>query len=314
MIVAQTPATTQTPATPQQTTPPPQNPPGGADDPRYKLAVNVELINVIATVLDESSKYMDGLKKEDFKIFEDARLQQTVSFSREAEMPLSIALLVDNSNSTAYQLKFERAAAESFFASIVKPGKDRALVIGFDSQAAILSDFTNSLETLSAGLKKMSAGGGTSVYDAIFLAAQNKLKSEGGDRRKVIVLISDGYDNNSRYSLAEALDMAQKTDSVIYAISTNKTAEAGVTDKKERDEGDKAIRQMVDETGGRAYFPKKLDDVTEEFQKIEAELRSQYVLAYSPQNPFDGTYRKIRVELADKKLVARTRAGFKASK
>jgi len=198
-----------------------------------------------------------------------------------------------------------------FFSNTVKRGKDRAMVIGFATDAHVLVDFTDDLVKLADGMKKLSADGSTSVYDTVFLAAQQKLGKEQGERRKLIILITDGDDTASRYSLKQALESVQRNDTIIYAISTNRTTE---TKSEERERGDKTIRQLVDETGGRAYFPTKLSDLSSEFRKIENELRSQYSLSYSPANPFDGTYRKLRVEITDKKYKARTRAGYIAAK
>lgn len=276
-----------------------------------RLVVNVVQVPLLVTVTDNHGQLINTLNKDNFKLFEGNRLQKIDSFSRDADLPLSIALLIDQSASSTDKLSFERAAAIDFFRNTVKRGKDRALVIGFATDAHLLVDFTDDLDKLSAGLEKLSADGSTAVYDTVFLAAQQKLAHEQGDRRKLIILISDGDDTASRYTLPQALTTVQKNDVIIYAISTNRAVE---TKADERERGDKAIRQMVDETGGRAYFPSKLADLSAEFAKIEAELRSQYSLSYTPTNPFDGTYRKLRVDLTDSKYKARTRAGYIASK
>lgn len=276
-----------------------------------RLVVNVVQVPLLVTVTDSRGQLITTLNKDNFRLFEGNRLQKIDSFSRDADLPLSIALLIDQSASSADKLSFERGAAIDFFRNTVKRGKDRALVIGFATDAHLLVDFTDDLDKLSAGLEKLSADGSTAVYDTVFLAAQQKLAHEQGERRKLIILISDGDDTASRYTLSQALTTAQKNDAIIYAISTNRAVE---TKADERERGDKAIRQMVDETGGRAYFPSKLSDLSAEFAKIEAELRSQYTLAYTPTNPFDGTYRKLRVDLTDSKYKARTRAGYIATK
>jgi len=277
----------------------------------HRLEVNVVQVPLLITVTDSTGRLITTLNKESFRVYEGNRLQKIESFSRDSNLPLSIALLIDQSSSTIDKLEFERAAALDFFNSTVKRGKDRAMLIGFSSDAKMLSDFTDDPEQFAAGLKKLEAGGGTAVYDTLFLAAQQKLAQEKGERRKLIILISDGDDTASRYSLATALATVQKNDVLIYAISINRIADMK---SEERERGDKAIRQMVDETGGRAYYPAKISELAAEFKKIEAELRSQYALAYSPTNPFDGTYRKLRVDMVDKKFKARTRAGYIASK
>jgi len=276
-----------------------------------RLEVNVVQVPLLVTVSDGKGQLITNLKKENFRIFEDRRAQKIDSFSRELDRPLSIALLVDTSSSAYSHLDFERAAATDFFSKIVKPRKDRATVIGFNANPQMMADFTDDLDKLAAGLKKLEAGGGTGVYDAIYESAQKKLAPEAGDRRKLIILISDGYDTASAYSLAEATEMAQKHNVVIYAISINK-----ITDAKgeEKSEGNKAIKHLVTETGGKAYYPTKLTELGLEFQKIEEELRAQYLLSYTPTGPLNGTYRKVRVELTDKKYTAHTRAGYYATK
>jgi VWFA-related protein len=282
----------------------------GAQAP-HRLEVNVVQVPLLITVTDSTGRLITTLNKDSFRVYEGNRLQKIESFSRDSNLPLSIALLIDQSSSTIDKLEFERAAALDFFNSTVKRGKDRAMLIGFSSDAKMLSDFTDDPEQFAAGLKKLEAGGGTAVYDTLFLAAQQKLAQEKGERRKLIILISDGDDTASRYSLATALATVQKNDVLIYAISINRIADMK---SDERERGDKAIRQMVDETGGRAYYPTKISELAAEFKKIEDELRSQYALAYAPINPFDGTYRKLRVDMVDKKFKARTRAGYIASK
>jgi len=265
---------------------------------------------MVVTVTDGNGQLITNLNKTDFKVFDGNRLQKIDSFLREADLPLSVVLLIDQSSSTSQLLEFERAAAMDFFSSTLKRGKDRAAVIGFSNDPQVLVDFTDDLTQLESGMKKLKAGGGTGVYDAVYFAAQQKLSKEQGERRKVIILITDGFDTFSSRTLKEAMDRVQRHDALIYAISV--TRATAKTD--EREAGEKAIRQMVDETGGRAYFPTQLSDMSREFKKIENELRSQYSLSFTPVNPFDGTYRKLRVELSDKKYKARSRTGYVASK
>ena len=276
-----------------------------------RFEINVVQVPMVVTVTDSKGQLVTSLNKTDFKVFDSNKLQKIDSFVREVDLPLSVALLIDQSSSTSQLLEFERAAAMEFFSKTLKRGKDRATVIGFSTDPHVLVDFTDDLQQLEAGLKKLSAGGGTAVYDSVYYAAQQKLAKEQGERRKLIILISDGYDTASGKTLKEAMDRVQRHDALIYAISVNR---ATPTKTDEREEGDKAIRQMVDETGGRAYFPTQLSDMSSEFLKIENELRSQYSLSFTPINPFDGTYRKLRVELSDKKYKARSRTGYIASK
>lgn len=281
--------------------------------------VIVDVVNVplMVSVADNKGKAITNLKKEDFKVYEDDQLQSVRGFTKDTDLPLSIALLVDASGSIVDKLKFEQAAATDFFFNTIKRKKDRAIVISFDSIASIMSDFTtdgftDEPERLADAVKRIQAGGGTAVYDAVYAATKSKLALEQGERRRLIILISDGEDTASRFSLTEALEMAQRNNVTVYAISTNKTSD---TRSREKVKGDEVIQQMVDETGGKAYFPLKVDDLASDFQKIGDELRSQYVLSYAPTNPvLDGSYRKVKVEMVDKKYKARTRQGYFAVK
>ena len=282
-----------------------------------QIVTTVVDVPLMVSVADNKGKLITNLTKNDFRIFEDDKPQTIKSFTRDTDLPLSIALLVDASGSIIEQLKFERAAATDFFFNTVKRKKDRAAVIAFDSIISILSNesadgFYDDPERLADAVRKIKAGGGTSVYDAVYGSVQKMLAKEKGERRKLVILISDGDDTASKLSLTEAIEMAQRHDVTIYAISTNKTSD---TKSRSKVQGDDVIQKMVDETGGKAYFPLKLDDLAVDFQKIGDELRSQYIISYTPTNQnLDGTYREIRLEMSDKKYKARTRRGYFASK
>jgi VWFA-related protein len=287
------------------------------DQARRQIDVNVLQVPLMVSVTDNKGKLITNLTRNDFKIYEDDKLQTIGSFSRDADLPLSIALLVDSSGSIIEHVKFEQAAATDFFFNTIKRKKDRAIVIAFDSTVNVLSDetkdgFSDEPERLADAVRRIKAGGGTAVFDAIYLAVQKKLALEEGDRRKLIILITDGDDTASRLSMTEAVEMAQRHDTAIYTISTNRTSD---TKSNSKVKGDDILKQIVDETGGKAYFPLKLDDLAADFQKIGEELRSQYVISYAPINQIlDGTYRKIRVEMTDKKYKVRTRPGYWATK
>jgi len=284
---------------------------------RGQIDINVLSVPLMVSVTDNKGRLVTNLKMEDFRVYEDDQLQTIRDFGRDTDLPLSIALLVDSSGSIIDKVKFEQAAATDFFFNTVKRRKDRATVIGFDSRVAVLSDdtedgFTDEPERLAEAVRRIRAGGGTAVYDAVYLAVRDKLARETPGRRRLLILISDGDDTASRLSLTETLELAQREDTAIYAISTNKTSD---TRSRSKVEGDDVIQKMVEETGGKAYFPLKLDDLAADFQKIGDELRSQYVISYNPINQnLDGTYRKVRVEMADKKYTARTRKGYFARK
>jgi VWFA-related protein len=280
------------------------------DNDDQTLSVNVDLVDVRFTVADKKGKLITKLKKEDFKIFEDQRQQVITTFTSETDLPLTIALLVDTSGSIRDKLRFEQEAAIEFFHSTLRTGKDKALVISFDSGVDLVQDFTDDANKLSDAVRKIRAGGGTSLYDALYLAVNQKLAKEDG--RRVLILISDGADNSSRVSMTETMEIAQKHNVAVYGISTNSAAYFGGEDQER---GDKTLKKFSEETGGRAFFPFKIQDLAASFQDISEELRSQYTIAYHPSNLLlDGTFRRIRIDVANKQFKAKARNGYYAPK
>jgi VWFA-related protein len=270
------------------------------------LSVNVDLVNILFTVADKRGKFVTNLKKDDFRVFEDERSQAITNFSSETDLPLTIALLVDTSGSIRDKLQFEQRAATEFFYSTLQRGKDKAMIISFDSGVDLIQDFTDDPERLAGAVQKIRAGGGTSLYDAIYLAVTQKLSGKQG--RRVVILITDGDDNSSRISLTETLEAAQKNDVAVYAISTNSTTSSS---SKEQERGDKTLKKFAGETGGKAFFPLKIQDLATSFVDIREELRAQYQIGYRPSNGrLDGTFRKIRVDIADKRFKVRARSGY----
>jgi Ca-activated chloride channel family protein len=289
---------------------PPASPPAPAAQsglqPDQTISVEVNLVNILFTVADRKGKFVTNLKKEDFRVFEDERVQSVTNFSSENNLPLTIALLVDTSGSIRDKLRFEEEAAIEFFYSTLQRGKDKALVIAFDSGVGLLQDFTDDPEKLADKIRQIRAGGGTSLYDAIYLAVNQKLSGQGG--RRVAILITDGDDNSSRVSLTETLEAAQKNEVTVYAISTNSAAFFG---SKEQERGDKTLKRLAEETGGKAFFPLKVQDLASSFLDIHDELRSQYQIGYRPTNAKqDGTFRRVRVDVSDKRYKARARTGY----
>jgi Ca-activated chloride channel family protein len=299
-VVAQrTPAQSQTVAPPASSSTTRQ-----PDD--QTISVEVNLVNILFTVADKRGKFVTNLRKDDFRVYEDEKLQTITNFSSETNLPLTISLLVDTSGSIRDKLRFEEEAAIEFFYSTLQRGKDKALVISFDSGVDLLQDFTDDSEKLADKIRKIRAGGGTALYDAVYLAVNQKLA--GQDGRRVVILISDGDDNSSRVSLTETLEAAQRNEVTIYAISTNSTAFFG---SKDQERGDKTLKKLAEETGGKAFFPLKIQDLASSFLDIHDELRSQYQIGYRPTNAKqDGTFRKIRVDVSDKRYKARTRSGY----
>jgi VWFA-related protein len=293
---------------PQQSQTPPATTPAPTPRPQDEQTISVEvnLVNILFTVADKKGKFVTNLKKDDFKVYEDEKIQTITNFSSESNLPLTISLLVDTSGSIRDKLRFEEEAAIEFFYSTLQRGKDKALVISFDSGVDLLQDFTDDPEKLADKIRKIRAGGGTSLYDAIYLAVNQKLAGQNG--RRIVILITDGDDNSSRVSLTETLEAAQRNEVTLYAISTNSTAFFG---SKEQERGDKTLKKLAEETGGKAFFPLKIQDLASSFLDIHDELRSQYQIGYRPLNAKqDGTFRRIRVDISDKRYKARARSGY----
>jgi len=273
------------------------------------LVVHVDLVNVLFTVTDRKGKLVTDLEKQNLKISEDNRPQTITNFTRETDLPLTIAILIDTSTSIRDRFKFEQQAAIDFLYRTLRPKKDKALLITFDSAIELVQDYTDNAEFLAKAIRQVRPGGGTKMFDGIYLACQEKLKAEAG--RKVMILISDGDDNLSLGTLTGTLEMAQKSDVSIYTISTNSSGFFGITAPK----ADKVLKRLAEDTGGRAFFPFKAEDLSESFQDISAELRSQYSVAYRSSNPArDGSFRSVKIETDRKNLRVKARKGYYAAK
>src|ERR1700674_4826394 len=292
-----------------------------------KITTVVNLVDVLFTVLDRRNKLVPDLEKDNFKIWDDKAPQSIRYFSKQTDLPLRIGLLMDTSNSIRDRLKFEQDAATSFLFSVLRHNKDQAFVMTFDDEPAVLQAFTDDAGRLRDEIVATRAGGGTAVYDAIYTACSNELSHPPrppGDQpdvvRRVMILISDGDDNLSNHTRAEAIEMAQRTSVVIYTISTStqwiqlsQTDPNKLADRKTHlTEGDQMLRELAEETGGRVFFPYHVDDLDQSFQDIGDELRNQYSIAYLPTNyVLDGRYHKIRIEVPDHKgYQVRARRGY----
>ena len=297
----------------QETSPQaPPRPAGKAPEEQQTIRVTSTLVNTLFTVIDRNGKgkFITGLKRDNFRIFEDDKPQAITNFSSESNLPLSIALLIDTSSSTRIRLKAEQEAAIDFFYAVMQRSKDRGMVISYDSGVDVRQDFTDNPEKLADALRKVKPGGGTSLVDAVYLAITEKLAKEVEDRRRVLIIIGDGEDNSSERTMEDAVDVAQKHNVTIYTISTNSSAYFG-TNAQARN--DKNLKQFADDTGGFPFFPPKMEDMALNFVDIGTELRSQYTLAYRPVKPDDGTFRKIRIEVAGfKDYKVRHRTGYYA--
>ena len=279
-------------------------------DKAKSLVINVDLVNVLFTVTDRRGKLVTDLSQKELKLLEDNRVQSITNFSRETDLPLTIALLIDTSTSIRDRFKFEQEAAIDFLYRTIRPKKDKGLLITFDSAIELVQDYTDNPEVLAKAIRQVRPGGGTKMLDALYLACQEKLKSETG--RKLIILISDGDDNLSLETVNSTLEMAQRSDVAIFTISTNSSGFFGLTAPK----ADKLLKRLADETGGRAFFPSNERDLQDAFAQIQRDLREQYLVAYSPSNKArDGSYRKIEIqvitpEMREKNLKLTYRPGY----
>lgn len=315
-------SSTPTPAPPASTPSAPAAPTAAEQGPQAEtpaksdsdesVATIVHVVNevrVVFTVTDRHGHYIKDLKRTDFRVIDDQKPAELRSFNSETDLPLQVGLLVDASNSVRDRFKFEQEAAIEFLNAIIRPRYDKAFVVGFDATPEVTQDFTDSTESLSAGVRMLRAGGGTAMYDALYFACRDKLlKSEQtGPVRRAIILLSDGEDNLSHVTREEAIEMAERADVIVYTISTNISGMKG--------KGDKVLERIAEATGGRAFFPFQMRDVSDAFLSIQEELRSQYAVAYKPANfVADGRYRTIEILAQEKGLKVRTRKGYYAPK
>lgn len=277
-----------------------------AGNPILTIKKRVDEVNVLFIATDRHGKFVRNLNQRDFTILDDHKPPQAiVNFRRETDLPLQLGLLVDTSGSVRSRFDFEQEAAVSFLQHTLRPGFDKAFVMGFNGHSQLAQDFTDNVALLATGVHDLRDGGGTALYDAIYRACRDKLVKDRTDRpvRHAIIVISDGEDNQSEVSKAQAVEMAQRAEVIIYAISTD---DSGLILR-----GDKALQQLADATGGRAFFPFKIKDVKNSFAAIEDELRSQYVVSYRPADfNADGRYRSIEITALKKDLQVRARKGY----
>jgi Ca-activated chloride channel homolog len=250
------------------------------------------------------------LSKNDFEVFESKKPQSILEFSAESDLPLRLAILIDTSNSIRDRFHFQQEAATAFIDSTVRPDHDKAMVVSFDTSAELVTDLTDNIGDLEKAVENLRPGGGTSLYDAIFFACRDKLMEDQPlyKFRRAMVILSDGEDNQSRYTRDQALEMAQKADVNVYTISTNIT--------RIETDGDKVMRYFASETGGQAFFPFKVSDLSQSFENIANELRHQYNIFYRPEPlKADGLYHPVTVKAKGRKdLVIRARKGYYAPK
>lgn len=278
------------------------------DETVLTIRKRVDEVNVLFIATDRHGKFVRNLNQSDFSIVDDHKpVESILAFRRETDLPIELGLLMDVSGSVQSRFGFEKEAATGFLQHIIRPEYDRAFVVGFNKDSHLTQDFTDSVPALAAGVQRLSNGGGTALYDAIYKACKEKLLREHSDHpiRKALIVVSDGEDNQSEYTRAEAIEMAQRAEVLIYAISTD---DSGLILR-----GDKVLEDLASATGGRAFFPYKMKDITRSFAAIEDELRSQYDVAYKPSGfDADGRYHSIEITALKKDLQVRARRGYYA--
>jgi len=296
-----------------------------AQDPGSVIRVDVELVNVTFSVRDKRGALVPTLVKPDFEVYEDGKKQEIRSFSKEGDLPLTIGLLVDVSPSQERLIDIERRAAAAFFRQVLK-NKDMAFVISFGGEAELLQDLTSSPKLLTQSLDLLRVNAsvsspigqgpvpttqrGTIMFDAVYLAADEKLRGEVG--RKVVLLIADGVDMGSRKKREQAIEAAHRSDAIIYGIYYFDRAAYGYHMYGVSD-GD--LRKMSEDTGGRVFRVEGRTTLDEVFKQLEDEMRNQYTLSYSSTNPNrDGGFRKLEIKSKNKELKVQARRGYFSSR
>lgn len=303
---------------------PAQAPQPPTQAPESQVTVRVDLVRMVFTVVNRRQKFITDLEKGNFKVFENDQPQDIAFFSRETDLPLRVGLLLDTSNSIRDRLKFEQEAAIDFVYNVIRRRKDLAFLMTFDSESGLVEGFTDDHERLKLGIQRQRAGGGTALYRAIKYACQEQLMNPplpaapNSEVRRVLVVISDGVDTDppgpSRLS---AIETCQRAETSIYSISTSTDWLSVSSDKPtkiHKTDGDEVLEVLAEETGGRAFFPYRTDDLAQSFMDIGDELRSQYWLGYVPTNKTaDGKFREVNIEVDRKGLTVRARKGYYAT-
>jgi Ca-activated chloride channel family protein len=298
---------------PQQQQPPPQTPPPAQQPqpPQVPFRAGVELVSLNVTVTDGTQKYITDLAPEDFQVYEDG-VKQEVTFFNKTNLPIALALLLDTSASMESKLPTAQEAAIGFAKKL--RSQDLAEVIDFDSRVVVLQNFSNSVPELEQAIHKTSAGGSTSLYNAVYIALKDLKKVIAKNteeiRRQAIIVLSDGEDTSSLLPFEEVLDLAKRSETAIYSIGLRTPDGPGTTTKGFK-EAEFVLRQFSQETGGRAFFPNQLVDLANVYGQIADELSSQYTVGYTSRNPKrDGSWRRIVVRVNRPSLTARTKLGY----
>jgi VWFA-related protein len=296
----QAPATSATPA--QSQTP-------NEEEAAPTIVVQVNEVNLIFTVTDKKGRFITGLRRENFGLLDDGRPPEAVlRFSQQTNLPLRVGIMLDTSSSIRQRFQFEQDSAIEFLLQVLHLN-DRAFVEGFDIETDVSQGFTNNVDLLNQGIRKLRPGGGTALFDALYKTCRDQMLTlnEQGAVRRALILVSDGDDNYSRAEESDAIKMCQRADTIVYTISTNVSPS--------KDKGDEVLKQISDATGGQAFYPVKIEDVAIGFRNIEEELRSQYQLVYRPANfKQDGSFRTIYLQALDPRYHVRAQKGYFAPK
>lgn len=272
----------------------------------YTITTVVNEVNLIFTVTDKHGHFIRNLNENDFSLLDNHMAPAEVySFTQQTNLPLRVGLMIDTSSSIRSRFQFEQNAAIEFLLSVLRPQVDKAFVMGFDVTPDITQAYTNNGDLLAAGIRKLSPGGGTALYDATYTACRDRMLplASAGEFRKTIILLSDGDDDQSHATLDDAVKMCQRASTAIYTISTN--------DSPSRDRGDDILKAMADATGGHAFNPLRMENVADAFQSIQEELRSQYSLVYKPADfKADGAFRPIRLTAFDRDYKISAEKGY----
>lgn len=283
----------------------------------YTIGVNVDLVVVHASVYDKSGHFVGGLKKENFKLFEDGVAQTINSFSQE-DVPVSMGILIDTSGSMRNKIEMVSKAALAFIRA--SNPEDQVFLLGFNHEVELLEDYTNDLDLISDTLDNIIVTGGTALYDAVYLAVQKAQK--GVKPKKAIVVITDGEDRDSYYKLDELLAKVQESDVQIYCVGfLNQAPEKGLFGRFSKTAPEKAreaLQEIADETGGKAFFPQKVSEINVVVSEIAHELRNQYSIGFLSSNTQkDGSWRRVKLVLEGVNAPAyhvRNRTGYFAPK
>ena len=278
------------------------------NDPSSVITIQkrVDEVNVLFIATNKHGKFVRDLQAQDFNVLDDHKPpQQIVRFSQQTDLPLELGLLIDTSGSVHSRFSFEQEAAIGFLQHTIRAHYDHAFVEGFNTRARVAQSSTDNVTLLATSIEHLENGGGTALYDAIYNACKDRLMNADSDRpkRRAIIVVSDGEDNQSEHTRAQAIEMAQRAQAIIYTISTD---DSGLILR-----GDKILQQLADATGGRAFFPFKMKDIKSSFSAIEDELRSQYIISYHPADfDADGRFRSIEITALKKDLQVRARKGY----